>query len=252
MIGHHLLGSGPEKVVVLHGWMLDHTIFEPMYPALDMQLFTYALIDCRGCGLSKDQPGKHSIEEIGADAFSLADHYGWDRFHVIGHSMGGKALQWIVAHASARVKSGVAVTPVPASSDPMDDATWEVTLTAGDSAQNLAAILLYLTGNRHSAAWGRAMGEKSLATTVHGAYADYAVAWAKINFAEKVQGVPTPLKVLVGQYDPKFTADLMQKTLMVWFPNAELEILQNAGHYPMLEIPINLATIWEAFMSVHC
>ena len=35
-IGHNLVGSGPKKVIVLHGWVSDHSAFEPVFP-------------CRGC-----------------------------------------------------------------------------------------------------------------------------------------------------------------------------------------------------------
>jgi pimeloyl-ACP methyl ester carboxylesterase len=95
------------------------------------------------------------------------------------------------------------------------------------------------------------MIEKSLFTTTRDAFADYFNAWSKTNFVSDVLGLRTPLKVLVGEHDPHLTAEFMRQTIMKWFTNAELEVLRNAGHYPMLEIPINLATICEAFMGLH-
>lgn len=81
-------------------------------------------------------------------------------------------------------------------------------------------------------------------------YAKYTVAWADTNFVQKVLGVQVPLKVLVGDHDT-FTAEIMQQTILKWFPNSELEVLSNCGHYPMFEIPINLATIVQQFMIAH-
>ena len=92
MIGYEMHGSGAEKVLVFHGWGLDHSAFAFMYPALDAQTFTFAFMDYRGCGLSKNQNGLLSIEEIGKDAIDLADHLKWNTFHLIGHSMGGMVL----------------------------------------------------------------------------------------------------------------------------------------------------------------
>ena len=74
MIGYEMYGNGPEKVLVFHGWGLDHSAFDFMRPALDTQNFTFAFMDYRGCGLSKNQNGLLSIEEIGKDAIELVDH----------------------------------------------------------------------------------------------------------------------------------------------------------------------------------
>jgi hypothetical protein len=35
----------------------------------------------------------------------------------------------------------------------------------------------------------------------------------------------------------------------VFFPDAELEVLPNAGHYPMFETPVALATSIEEFLG---
>jgi len=251
VIGHKVLGKGLEKVIVLHGWLADHTVFEPMFTALDTEKFSYAFIDCRGFGLSRKIEGQHTIAEIGRDALDLASHYGWDRFHLIGHSMGGKAIQWIMAKATERVKSGIAVTPAPACELPFEREILAIFESAADIPKNRGIIIMQSTGNRHSGAWERSMIEKSLFTTTRDAFADYFNAWSKTNFVSDVLGLRTPLKVLVGEHDPHLTAEFMRQTIMKWFTNAELEVLRNAGHYPMLEIPINLATICEAFMGLH-
>jgi esterase len=41
----------------------------------------------------------------------------------------------------------------------------------------------------------------------------------------------------------------MRQTWMVFFPEAELEVLSNAGHYPMFETPVALATSIEEFLE---
>jgi pimeloyl-ACP methyl ester carboxylesterase len=94
------------------------------------------------------------------------------------------------------------------------------------------------------------MAEKSLSVIAHETYAKYTLAWADTNFVQKVQGAKVPLKVLVGDHDT-ITAKMMPGTILKWFPNSELEVLSNCGHYPMYEIPINLATICQDFMMKH-
>jgi len=45
IIGHTIYGSGKEGVIVLHGWLGDYTVFEPMLPYLDTDTFTSAFMD---------------------------------------------------------------------------------------------------------------------------------------------------------------------------------------------------------------
>jgi pimeloyl-ACP methyl ester carboxylesterase len=49
--------------------------------------------------------------------------------------------------------------------------------------------------------------------------------------------------------DPAMSADVMEQTWRVYFPNAELTILPDAGHYPMFESPVSLATSIEEFLG---
>lgn len=134
IIGHTLYGHGDEPVMALHGWFGDHSAFEPILPWLDPEVFTYAFMDYRGYGESKDRTGEYSLREIAADALALADQLGWRRFHLVGHSMGGMAIQRIAADAPARIKSLVGITPVPACGFPLDQPTWAIFAGAAQSA----------------------------------------------------------------------------------------------------------------------
>jgi pimeloyl-ACP methyl ester carboxylesterase len=42
---------------------------------------------------------------------------------------------------------------------------------------------------------------------------------------------------------------VMKQTWLVFFPGAELAVLSNAGHYPMFETPVALATSIEEFLG---
>lgn len=89
MVWHTTIGSGPTKVVVIHGWFWDHRVFGPIFDCLDGNRYTFAFIDIRGYGNSRHVSGEYSIGEVAADAIPLADQLGWHQFHVVGRSMGG-------------------------------------------------------------------------------------------------------------------------------------------------------------------
>ena len=83
------------------------------------------------------------------------------------------------------------------------------------------------------------------------AFRAYLTAWAKTDFAEESKVIKTPMKVLVGEHDPALNAEVMKNTYLAWYENAELETLLNAGHYPMQETPVYLATVIDDFMRRH-
>jgi pimeloyl-ACP methyl ester carboxylesterase len=54
---------------------------------------------------------------------------------------------------------------------------------------------------------------------------------------------------VMALHDPALSAQVMEQTYLVLLPNAELEVLVNAGHYPMFETPVALATAMEEFLG---
>ena len=64
-----------------------------------------------------------------------------------------------------------------------------------------------------------------------------------------MKGNPAVVKVIIGEHDPALPAPVMEQTWMAFYPNAELDVLPNAGHYPMYETPAALAASIEEFLG---
>jgi pimeloyl-ACP methyl ester carboxylesterase len=248
-IGYQTFGTGPHRVIALHGWFGNQTTYDPIWDALSPEEFTYVFPAYRGYGLSRRLTGEYSIAEIARDVIELADHLRFDRFSLIGHSMGGKAVQRVLADAPDRVRRLVAITPVPASGVPFDEETKGAFRSAVNNPDARRGIVSFSVGNRPlSKTWlDRTAGIPKLPGTPE-AFAGYFESWAVGDFSEEIRGKPTPVKVIVGEFDGALTPELMQATYLAWYPNAELEVMKNAGHYPMDETPVALASSIEAFL----
>ena len=61
-------------------------------------------------------------------------------------------------------------------------------------------------------------------------------------------GAEIPIKVIVGEHDRALNEEVMKATFLQWHKRATLEVIANAGHYPMNETPVALATAMETFL----
>jgi pimeloyl-ACP methyl ester carboxylesterase len=243
-----VVGSGPHRVVALHGWFGSARGWGSLPDYLDPDAFSYAFMDLRGYGEAKDRGGPYGADDVASDAIELADSLGWRQFSLLGHSMGGMFAQRVAVRAPERVRCLVGLNPVPASGVPFDEAGWALFEGAATDPAKRAAIIDYTTGNRLTRTFVDRVVRHSLEHSSVEAFAAYLTTWARTDFSAEVRGLPTPVKVVVGEHDPAISAQVMRDTFLAFYPNAELEVLANAGHYPMFETPVALATSIERFL----
>lgn len=252
-IAYTTIGQGAEHVLVFHGWFGDYTTWQPTFNALDTDTFTYIFIDYRGYGKSAALTGDYSMREIAADANEVAHELQLSSVHVIGHSMGGMAMQRFIldCDANLQVKSAIGVTPVSASGGQLDENAWNLFEGAIKQDQNRYTIINFTTGKRLTPAWIKHIVKESRATTNETAFAGYLNAWVKENFVNEISRIHTPMLVCLGEHDSAIHEQAMQATYLSWYPHCELQVIPNAGHYPMQETPVDLITRLESFMQKH-
>ncbi|QNS03562.1 alpha/beta fold hydrolase [Streptomyces xanthii] len=248
VLPHALHGDGPHKVIAVHGWFADRSAYAPVVPDLDRSSFQYALVDLRGYGEAKDTPGAYTTAEGAADVLDLADRLGWERFSLIGHSMGGSVAQRVVATAPHRVRRLAGVSPVPASGLQLPPEQWELFPTADTKPEHRRAILDVTTGGVRPAAWLDRMVERSLAVSDVKAFRAWLDSWTGDDFHTDLEGCTTPALTVTGQLDPALSAELMRGTWLRWFTRGELVDLPVCGHYAMDEAPLALIRVVEDFL----
>jgi pimeloyl-ACP methyl ester carboxylesterase len=244
------IGAGEHRVLALHGWFGSAGGWGSLPEHIDGSVYTWVLPDLRGYGSRKDVAGEYTPEEVAVDALALADELGWERFSVVGHSMGGKFAHRLLLRAPDRVRALVGVNPVPAAATPMDEQGRALFHGAAASPENRAAIINFSTGGRLTRTFIDGVVRHSLENSAADAFAAYLIAWAETDFSAQVRADDkTPVKIIVGETDAAITADVARQTWLTYFPNADLEVMANAGHYPMFETPVALATSIERFLA---
>lgn len=108
-------------VLALHGWLDNAASFDALAPLLpDVRLVA---LDLTGHGRSEHRPPGihyHFVDFI-PDVVAAADALGWDRFALLGHSLGGGIASFIAATLSERIDRVAMIEGLgPPTSDPAD------------------------------------------------------------------------------------------------------------------------------------
>ncbi len=104
----------------------------------------------------------------------MADELGWERFSLMGYSMGVKVAHQVLLQTQHRVRRLVGINPVPAAEVPMDELAWALFHGAAGEPANRAD-----RQRRHL------------------------LSWAKSDFSGQVTNdASVPVKVIVGGNRP--------------------------------------------------
>ncbi|WP_019832875.1 alpha/beta fold hydrolase [Sphingomonas sp. PR090111-T3T-6A] len=242
-------GHGPRRIIAIHGWFNDSAAFDGMLAGFDPDRFCIALPDMRGYGSRRASEGPFDISTMAEDVLAVADTFSWQSFTVMGHSMGGKVALRVALMAGQRVERIIGITPVWAGKAPFDPATLDFFRAAAHDVAVRQAILDMTTGQRLPAAWLRRAAERSVAVSNREAFADTFESWAGDEFATAAQAVEQPVLVVAGAQDRGVPEELVRSTWLASLRNAHLVVMPEAGHYPMDECPLILASHLIAFID---
>lgn len=115
--------AGSPRVLALHGWLDNAASFVPL--AGHLQGLDLVAPDLPGHGRSVHLPPGADYSFAGAvnDVLDIADALGWERFALLGHSMGAGIASLVAAACPARVSRFVAIEALGALSEAADRTT---------------------------------------------------------------------------------------------------------------------------------
>jgi pimeloyl-ACP methyl ester carboxylesterase len=245
-LGYCRVGNGPSICVVLHEWLGDHVNWEPVLPYLDPVRFTIVFMDLRGYGWSRDMSGSYTLDEAAADVLRTADELAISRFHLVGHSMSGLVAQKIALQAGGRLQSVTLFSPVPPTGFRADEAAMKALNAVIDEDAAAGRAITARTSSRYGAGWlRRKLAIAREASTVE-AKRGYLTMFTTSTITGETHGLVAPLHVVTGALDiPFYRGEPLRNAFALAYPRVTFEIIDDAGHYSMLETPVRVASIIE-------
>ena len=245
-LGHKQIGKGSEKIIFLHELMGNYKNYEPIFPYLDTEKFTFIFVDLRGYGLSKEISGEYTCNEAANDVKNLIDYLQFNEVTVLAHSMSTMIAQKI-ALIDTRILRLILVTPIPASGVKLPLIVEKSLLKDMAKNENKIEEIVYSASKRHNDIWAKNRIEMGYNSSTVEARVGYMKMYMHTDFSAEANAIKIPIKIIVGKHDfPIFGLKLVTKLFMDYYDVNIIEC-QEAGHYPMIECPVYFASKVEEF-----
>jgi len=232
---YEIQGTGP-RLLFIHGIGADLknpiSIFNTPVP----QNFTVLAFDPRGLGESDSPIEPCSIADLADDAAGLAAAVGWDRYHVIGASMGGMVAQELALRYPARVDrlvlavtNGGGENSGPRVIDKLNDMSTAEKLKLSDSRKDEAWVAgnpeIVLVAEKQSTA---ALAVLQANPALLRGYNNQVYAVLRHDTFARLPQIKAPTLVFGGRYDNSCPPDIT-RALADQIPGARYELLES-GH----------------------
>ncbi|HJV09679.1 MAG TPA: alpha/beta fold hydrolase [Acidimicrobiales bacterium] len=252
-------GRGGRPVMLLHGFTADRREVGGVLEPLAGRGWHAIAPDLRGHG-SSDRPADeaaYSFELLAGDVLALAGDLGWDRFALVGHSMGGAVAQLVALDHPERLTALVLAStfhgPVPGITLELVELGRWVVREAGmrgladamearraENPDSVAAVERLQESRPGYAEESRARLEAASPDMWMALAPQFVTQEDRLT---RLAEVDVPTAVIVGQLDSTFLGDC--RRLASTIPGAHLTVIAGAGHVPQVEQP----EAWWAALS---
>ena len=236
-------GESGEPLVFVHGytgditdWKYQVAEFSPDYRVL--------VLDLRGHGRSEAPADRsvYTVETMARDVEALADALGFEKYHLVGHSLGGTIVQEVALSSPERLSSLTLEDTGPLASFPgnVELQQWNAKQIETAERQGMAAVVELQRANLSRLSVPLSpevieLAQERLARmSVHG-FVGATLAGPKWRGTiDRAASIRVPTLVIYGELDlaPIVTAS---QWLARTIPGATLEMIPGAAHSPQME-----------------
>jgi len=243
-------GVGGRPLLMVHGFTGAKEDFGDWWDQLAERGWHVVAPDLRGHGASDhpDRAEDYSLELFESDLVALVDDLGWDRFVLVGHSMGGMIGQDIAIHHRERIQGLVLMDTVANAPAMKGGGATLVVLKVVSRLFGMKTMARFLRkpppGSPESvrrlyaerpgyADWAQA---KILASSPVMARTMTAALPGRADRVPALRSLDMPVLVIVGEHDmPGFLDESSRMADAI--PGATFVVMDGAAHSPQLETP---------------
>ena len=244
-----------ECVVLVHGFSLDHTTWQPVADRLVVAGYRVVAPDLRGHGKSTLGSSQPTSDRFLQDLAAIATQLDVPRFHLVGHSLGAviALAARVDEESSQRIISIVAVAGTEQS---IQNPVMRLGARLFSSALGVALLKRERTGRLMMSTWfGKHPDPEQLdwirilsATCTTDTRKRTARATGNVDLRPSFATSGPSTLIMVGKLD-KATPAKVSRRIADAIHDAELTVVENVGHMVIIEQPDTVAERLSAWFA---
>lgn len=246
-LAYTLFGQGAD-VVFLHGWMCNRSFWQRQCRELAGRNFRCLAVDFRGHGDSEAPTGGYSIERLADDLGAMMATLEIGPAVIVGHSMGGMVAQHFCLERPEQTAALALVATI--ASDPDDR------LISKRIASDATRMDFSRAFDRHFDAWFapgaapsvRGWVKRQMRSTPDELGLELVGAYSHFDLTGRLREIRRPALV-VGTRSDDSAPPGQSRRLAELIPGARLALIEDCGHFPMLEKPDELSRSLLPFLE---
>lgn len=242
-------GTGPELLVLVHGYRSSGRIWQLVQEALDASRFRSIAISNKGAGDSERTASEadYTVEAFARDLWAATQALGLRDFTLVGHSMGGATVTQFALDHPELLKALVLLNTAPLNGRILPD-NWEEQIrqefASGAMPDNMGMQTAHVPE-----AFRQALRADVLRNPIERAVGGRR-SMAGLKLRQRLHELTMPVLVVGGDQDTRVGVDnMLAEYLALPATNRFLQMFHDIGHSPNVEITTQCAHLLDRFVS---